>query len=172
MPGEKLYEELFNSYEKIKGTPNPKINMAISNGRANGNIVKLIESLNNKGSVKNKTDLINMCNSIIENGRKHERFYVSISYSYFLTDKDYHGDLVNISYGGFSTNLDQFLARGEIIKVNILLPLNEKKASMHTIAEVVWMCNGSNCYRYGFRFENVDERQRSVLREYLGNQVS
>jgi len=34
-PGEKLHEELFNSYETIEKTSHLKINKAISNGRVN-----------------------------------------------------------------------------------------------------------------------------------------
>jgi FlaA1/EpsC-like NDP-sugar epimerase len=54
-PGEKLYEELFNSDEIIQKTSHPKINMAISHGRANQNVREFIrnpESFAGSGDIK------------------------------------------------------------------------------------------------------------------------
>ncbi|PIY86648.1 MAG: hypothetical protein COY75_06825, partial [Nitrospirae bacterium CG_4_10_14_0_8_um_filter_41_23] len=44
-PGEKIHEELFNADEMIGKTSHPKINMVISNGRVNQNIVEILEKL-------------------------------------------------------------------------------------------------------------------------------
>jgi FlaA1/EpsC-like NDP-sugar epimerase len=42
-PGEKLYEELFNPYEKTEKTSHSKINMAISNRRTNESILETVK---------------------------------------------------------------------------------------------------------------------------------
>jgi FlaA1/EpsC-like NDP-sugar epimerase len=44
-PGEKLHEELFNSYEKSEKTSHAKINVANSNGRYRKNIVETVAEL-------------------------------------------------------------------------------------------------------------------------------
>ncbi len=74
-PGEKLYEELFNSYEKITSTTNPKINMAISNKKNGHNMRAFVESLNDKIRIKNKFDLISICNKLT--GEKCIKFNTS-----------------------------------------------------------------------------------------------
>lgn len=43
-PGEKLHEELFNSYETIEKTSNQKINRAVPNGRINQNIFECLSN--------------------------------------------------------------------------------------------------------------------------------
>jgi len=55
-PGEKLNEELFNSYEKVKETSHDKINMADLNGRARRNVLKLINSMEESGFWENMGD--------------------------------------------------------------------------------------------------------------------
>ena len=55
-PGEKLNEELFNSYEKVKETSHDKINMADLNGRARRNVLKLINSMEESGFWENMAD--------------------------------------------------------------------------------------------------------------------
>jgi len=55
-PGEKLNEELFNSYETVKETPHEKINMADLNGRARRNVLKLINSMEKSGFWENMAD--------------------------------------------------------------------------------------------------------------------
>ncbi len=109
----------------------------------------------------------------IKNLRNHPRYPLRLSFTCIteVDNKEVSGELLDLGLRGYSGTSNHSLQQGEKIKVNILLPLNGKKANFFAIAEVVWMCNGSDCYRYGFRFENVDERQRSVLREYLGNQA-
>jgi FlaA1/EpsC-like NDP-sugar epimerase len=52
-PGEKLHEELFNSYETIEKTVYPKINKAVSNRKINQNI---LEELKNLELLKDKID--------------------------------------------------------------------------------------------------------------------
>jgi FlaA1/EpsC-like NDP-sugar epimerase/lipopolysaccharide/colanic/teichoic acid biosynthesis glycosyltransferase len=56
-PGEKLHEDLFNNYETIEKTSNPKINKAISNGRVNHNILERLDSLNDPELFKDKSDI-------------------------------------------------------------------------------------------------------------------
>ncbi|MDP2755856.1 MAG: polysaccharide biosynthesis protein, partial [Nitrospirota bacterium] len=63
-PGEKLHEELFNSYETIEKTSNPKINKAISNGGVNQNILERLESLNDPELFKDKSDIKNILNKL------------------------------------------------------------------------------------------------------------
>ena len=55
-PGEKLNEELFNSYETVKETSHDKINMADLNGRARRNVLKLINSMETSGFWENMAD--------------------------------------------------------------------------------------------------------------------
>jgi FlaA1/EpsC-like NDP-sugar epimerase/lipopolysaccharide/colanic/teichoic acid biosynthesis glycosyltransferase len=55
-PGEKLNEELFNSYETVKETSHDKINMADLNGRARRNVLKLINSMEKSGFWENMAD--------------------------------------------------------------------------------------------------------------------
>jgi FlaA1/EpsC-like NDP-sugar epimerase len=55
-PGEKLNEELFNSYETVKETPHDKINMADLNGRARRNVLKLVNSMEKSGFWENMAD--------------------------------------------------------------------------------------------------------------------
>jgi FlaA1/EpsC-like NDP-sugar epimerase len=55
-PGEKLNEELFNSYETVKETSHDKINMADLNGRARRNVLKLINSMETSGFWENMGD--------------------------------------------------------------------------------------------------------------------
>lgn len=59
-PGEKLYEELFNSYETIEKTSHPKINKAISNGIVNQNILEILESFNNPEPFRDNPDIKNI----------------------------------------------------------------------------------------------------------------
>lgn len=63
-PGEKLHEELFNSYETIEKTSNPKINKAISNGSVNQNILERLESLDDPELFKDKSDIKNILNKL------------------------------------------------------------------------------------------------------------
>jgi FlaA1/EpsC-like NDP-sugar epimerase/lipopolysaccharide/colanic/teichoic acid biosynthesis glycosyltransferase len=65
-PGEKLYEELFNSYETIEKTPHPKINKAISNGIVNQNILEILEPFNNPESFRNSADIKNILNELTQ----------------------------------------------------------------------------------------------------------
>lgn len=64
-PGEKLHEELFNADEMIGKTSHPKINMAISNGRVNQNILEILESFNNPGLFRDKSVIKNALNKLI-----------------------------------------------------------------------------------------------------------
>ena len=66
-PGEKLYEELFNSDEIIEKTAHPKINMAISNGRVDQNI---LESLSNPKIFRNAADIKNILNELTQHHSK------------------------------------------------------------------------------------------------------
>ncbi len=69
-PGEKLHEELFNSYETIEKTSNLKIYKAISNGRVNQNILERLESLNDPELFKDKSDIKNILNRL---GLPHQK---------------------------------------------------------------------------------------------------
>ena len=168
-PGEKLYEELFNSYEVVKKTSNPKIDMAFSNRRINQNILEVLKSLNNPEHLRDKADVINIYNKLTQEKREHRRYYLRLSFSYILenNEKGNSGKLINVGFGGFSAKLNQLFLIGDKMNINFLLSENGRQTRLLSTAEVVWTCNGDNCPRYGFRFINMDERQTNILKRYL-----
>ncbi|MCP4265142.1 MAG: polysaccharide biosynthesis protein [Candidatus Brocadiaceae bacterium] len=71
--GEKLYEDLFNSHERIKNTTNQKINIATSTRSYDHialNALDLNESSNNHKKIASKIDLTELYNKLIQSERK------------------------------------------------------------------------------------------------------
>ena len=64
-PGEKLYEELFNSDEIIEKTSHPKIYQVISNGRVSRNALETLMSLNNVEVFRDSSNIKCVFNMLI-----------------------------------------------------------------------------------------------------------
>lgn len=172
--GEKLYEDLFNSHEKITNTTIQKIKMVTSTRSYNNivlNALDLNRSSNNHKKITNKLDLIKMYNNLIQCKRKSVRFHVNSRYSFFLKSKKEAntGKLKDISLEGFSSRLPLNLNIGEKMDFHLYVPINgnEIKAEISVIAEVTWSTNGGSSYRYGFKFVTVDDEQLDILENYV-----
>ncbi len=77
-PGEKLYEELFNSYEKITDTTNQKIKMATSTRSYDSVVLNVLDlGKSSKKKIANKLDLTKVYNKLTQRGIKGARSYTS-----------------------------------------------------------------------------------------------
>lgn len=104
----------------------------------------------------------------IQNKRTSSRYDKCLPFSCSMENENIVGlcELTNISYGGFSTKLNQFLSNGEH-NINFILSENGKKASLYAKAVVVWMCRDNGFYRYGFKFTNMNEQKMGILKDLL-----
>ena len=70
-PGEKLHEELFNTYEKLVKTSHAKIDVANSNGRVRKNVVESLAGLNTPALIGDNTGMKNSLNQLIHSLSEH-----------------------------------------------------------------------------------------------------
>ena len=101
--------------------------------------------------------------------RYYPRYQVSQSLLRITEDENQAdlGEVMSIGYGGFLTRSNYFLSNGKGLKVNLLFSKDQTQASLSTNAEVVWTCREANSYRYGFKFEDLDQQQKNILECYL-----
>ncbi len=168
-PGEKLYEDLFNTNEIVRKTSHSRINMALSDRKINRDILRVIMSFYNKGLIMTKTDLIRICNELVENNREHKRYCLRFSFSFLLNSKELKlkDKIIDIGIGGFSTKLCQVMTSGEKVSVSVFLPENGNKISWSTHAEVVWSMREGDSYKYGFKFMDTNYEQKRKLEDFI-----
>ncbi len=101
--------------------------------------------------------------------RYYPRYQVSQSLLRIAEDNNQAdlGEVMSIGYGGFSTRSNRFLSNGKGMRVNLLLSKDQTQTSLFTNAEVVWSCRETNPYRYGFKFEDLNVQQKSIIENYL-----
>ena len=75
--------------------------------------------------------------------------------------------MINFGIGGFQAKLRQSLHVGEKININLILSEQNKQESLSGTARVVWSCEEDNCFKYGFKFINMDEKKKNILKNHL-----
>ena len=65
-PGEKLDEELFNAYERVKKTSHEKINLADVNGRKRKGVLEMLEALDKAGPPRDSTSVKDALSRLIQ----------------------------------------------------------------------------------------------------------
>jgi hypothetical protein len=71
----------------------------------------------------------------------------------------------DVSGGGFSFELDQFLAKGSRLWISMELPQWDQPLLGE--ASVVWAEQMPDAWRYGARFESVSDLSLTLLQNYL-----
>ena len=166
-PGEKLYEELFNSDEITMKTSDEKIMMAIP-GKSNRFVFETLKTLN-FDIVRNKSDVTHIYSKLANGLRNHKRLNLELELSYIADGRDRIGlgMLNNISIGGFSSNLKQYFAAGVKMDICISMSGEEEQMDLDAPAEVVWSRKENNGYKYGFKFTHTGEDQVKTLSNYM-----
>ena len=168
-PGEKLYEELFNTDEKTENTSYQKIMMAIPK-EINWPVSGVLRELNHN-MIRDKNDVINIYTRLTNGRRENKRISLSLKFS-FITNGSSRiisglGTLTNISVSGFSAKSEQDFSIGKKISINISGNGNKEHRELTAQAEVIWSGRENGFYTHGFKFTHTEEYQFKTLTDYV-----
>ncbi len=173
-PGEKLHEDLFNTYERVEKTSHSRINISLSHRMINSDILDIVMYYYITKLTRGKADLMDICNKLIQDKREYKRYCLNFSFSFSsngngssLTDK-----IIDIGIGGFSTKLSESIILEEEMQVHFSMPDNGRVGTWFSLVEVAWSKREGDSYMYGFRFINTDSMKINILEGFLNSRES
>lgn len=110
-----------------------------------------------------KKDLIGICEKLIKNGstqqRIHRRFYTkqNAKIEVFPSGESIPSNILNMSKGGcyIEASHNSKLKEGDLVKLDVSLPIIQKKYDMH--AKVVWTKSAKDSNAIGVEFITKDD---------------
>lgn len=170
-PGEKLHEDLFNTYERVEKTSNSRINISLSHRIVSSDIVDLVMDYYNTKLTRGKADLMDICNKLIQDKREFNRYSMNFSFSLSLNGNGSRvkSTIIDIGVGGFSTKLGESVILEEQMQVQLSLQDNGRGDTWFSHAEIAWSKRDGDSYIYGFKFIYTDSGKKNILEELLNS---